>query len=334
MIVSGLTKAYGWWEKKVVLQGLSFTLRSGECFGLLGVNGAGKTTTFRILTGHFMPAYGDATINEFSVVKDTTSFQSYLGYCPQRDGVLDLLTGMETLMLHCRLKGINETAEYLEVLLEVFHMVDIADKVVGTYSSGNRRKLSLCLAMIGMPTVLLLDEPYVGISTTARKRIMNYISALQKAAKLSIVLASHSLTDVEFLCNRIAILGSGSLQCLGSLPHLKEKFGKGYTISVKTYPDRKQDLEYQREVATAVKSYFKSADLVHSYEGLLEFRMTKVTFLWSEMFSRMAKIKKRYKLQDFFITDTSLEHIFLSFTRREASVAASQQQARPAVLGI
>ncbi|CAN8027922.1 unnamed protein product, partial [Ixodes persulcatus] len=262
-------------------------------------------------------------------------FQSYLGYCPQRDGVLDLLTGTETLMLHCQLKGIADTTNYIEVLLEVFNMEDIAEQLVGTYSAGNRRKLSLCLSMIGTPEVLLLDEPYVGISTMARKRIINYISALQRAAKMSIVLTSHSLTDVEFLCNRIAIMSKGRLQCLGSLPHLKQKFGKGFTITVKTYPDKKQDVTYQEEVARAVKAHFRNAELVHSYEGLLEFRMTHVSFLWSEMFSRMAKIKKTFKLQDFYITDTSLEHIYLSFTHREASVAALRSTTpRPVVLGL
>ncbi|KAH9373739.1 hypothetical protein HPB48_016585 [Haemaphysalis longicornis] len=190
-------------------------------------------------------------------------------------------------------------------------------------SAGNRRKLSLCIAMMGMPRLLLLDEPYAGMGTTARKRIVSYVSTLQRVAKLSIVLSSHSLSDVEFLCNRIAILDGGRLQCLGSLVHLKEKFGKGYTITVKTYPDKKQDVPYQKEVAEAVMRNFKEADLVHTYEGLLEFRMSRMHLPWSEMFIKMARIKKKFKLQDFFITDTSLEQIFLSVTRKEASDAAA-----------
>ncbi|KAK8761677.1 hypothetical protein V5799_027056 [Amblyomma americanum] len=171
--------------------------------------------------------------------------------------------------------------------------------------------------------MLLLDEPYNGIGTTSRKRIVNYISSLQRASKMSIVLSSHILSDVEFLCSRIAILGEGRLQCLGSLHHLKGKFGKGYTITVKTYPDRKQDFTYQRDVAQAVRKSFREAQLVHSYEGLLEFRMSRVEMAWSEMFSTMARIKKKFKLQEFFIADTSLEQIFMSVTRKEASVAAA-----------
>ncbi|KAM7287002.1 phospholipid-transporting ATPase ABCA3-like [Ixodes scapularis] len=328
MVVSRLMKAYGWWQKKPVLQGLSFVLRTGECFGLLGVNGAGKTTTFRILTGDVLPADGDVFLDGFSIVRQTRLVQAHLGYCPQRDGLVDELTGTETLILHSRLKGVANDADYLEVLFEIFDLADIAGNLVGTYSVGNKRKLSLCLAMVGMPRVLLLDEPYAGIGTTARKRVINYITALQRTAKMSIVLTSHSLTDVEFLCNRIAILGSGKLQCLGSLPHLKQKFGKGVTITVKTYPDKKQDFVYQKDVVTAVKMDFPKAQLAHSYEGLLEFRMTQVSMLWSEMFTLMGKIKRKFKLQDFFITDTSLEHIYRSFTRNETSMAAALAEVR------
>ncbi|XP_077557888.1 ATP-binding cassette sub-family A member 17-like [Haemaphysalis longicornis] len=323
MVVQRLFRAYGYFEPKIVLEGLSFTVRTGECFGLLGVHGVGKTTTFRIMTGEILPHAGNVYVNGLSVVKDTQELQRLLGYCPQRDGLLDMLTGFEMLVLFTRLKGIQVTPDYIDVLLEIFLLEDYADQLVRTYSAGNRRKLSLCIAMMGMPRLLLLDEPYAGMGTTARKRIVSYVSTLQRVAKLSIVLSSHSLSDVEFLCNRIAILDGGRLQCLGSLVHLKEKFGKGYTITVKTYPDKKQDVPYQKEVAEAVMKNFKEADLVHTYEGLLEFRMSRMHLPWSEMFIKMARIKKKFKLQDFFITDTSLEQIFLSVTRKEASDAAA-----------
>ncbi|XP_037529062.2 ATP-binding cassette sub-family A member 2-like [Rhipicephalus sanguineus] len=335
MIVNRLFRSYGYLESNPVLQGLSFTVRAGECFGLLGVNGAGKTTTFRVLTGDILPHYGDATVSGFSIVHQTKHCRRYLGYCPQRDGLLDMLTGTETLLLFGRLKGLNITPQYLQVLMHIFRLQEIADHLVVTYSVGNRRKLSICVSMMGMPRMLLLDEPYGTIATTARKRIVNYISELQRVSKMSILLSSHSLSDVEFLCNRIAIMGEGRLQCLGSLTHLKEKFGKGYTISVKTYPDKKQDFGYQQEVADAVCKAFPEAEMVHSCEGLLEFRMSHVEMPWSEMFTRMAKIKQRFKLQDFFISDTSLEQIFTSVTRKEAfEAAAAAAAAAPASVAL
>ncbi|KAK8757457.1 hypothetical protein V5799_004908 [Amblyomma americanum] len=261
------------------LQGLSFTVRAGECFGLLGVNGVGKTTTFRILTGELLPHAGDAYIRPFSAVRDTRQFQRYLGYCPQKDGLLDMLTGVETLLFFVRLRGIAMTKEYLDALLDIFHLEEIADQLVSTYS----------------------------------------------------------LSDVEFLCNRIAILGDGTLQCLGSLAQLKEKFGKGYTITVNIYPDHKDDKYYQRELSAAICSNFPLAELVHTYEGVLEFRMSRVRMPWSQMFARMAGIKRLFKLKEFFIADTSLAQIFRSVTRKEASEAAAaaekKLQQQPAVAG-
>ncbi|XP_065281110.2 phospholipid-transporting ATPase ABCA3-like isoform X2 [Dermacentor albipictus] len=335
MVVNRLFKSYGYVESNPVLQGLSFTVHSGECFGLLGVNGVGKTTTFRVLASDILPHDGDALISGFSVVNHTHMYRRYVGYCPQRDGVLDMLTGTETLQLFGHLKGIAVTPQYLHVLLHIFRLQEIAEQLVITFSAGNRRKLSLCVSVMGMPRMLLLDEPYATIAPAARKRIVNYINALQQVSKMSILLSSHSLSDVEFLCNRIAIMGEGRLQCLGSLAHLKEKFGKGYTISVKTYPDKKQDFGYQQDVAEAVCKAFPEAEMVHTCEGLLEFRMSRVQMQWSEMFTRMARIKQRFKLQDFFITDTSLEQIFTSVTRKEAfeAAAAAAAAAAPAATG-
>ncbi|KAL3184519.1 hypothetical protein MRX96_031807 [Rhipicephalus microplus] len=352
LVVQRLQKTYGYCDVNPVLQGLSFTVATGECFGLLGVNGVGKTTTFRILTGDILPHAGDAYIGSCSLVNDTRektlqiedstsefilhphlaySFSGTSATAPQKDGLLDILTGTETLVLFARLRGIAITQQYLDTLLDVFCLGEIAGQLVSTMSAGHRRKLSLCVSMIGVPPLLLLDEPYAGVSSTSRKRIVDAVGEIQRLAKISIVLSSHNLSDVKFLCNRVAILGEGKLQCLGSLSHLQRKFGKGYTIVVKTLPDRKLDVSYQRDVSMAVTETFDQAELVYTYEGMMEFRMSRVEIPWSEMFARMARIKKRFKLQDFYISDTSLEQLFLSVTRKQAresaaAVAAQQQQ--------
>ncbi|KAH9374824.1 hypothetical protein HPB48_017661 [Haemaphysalis longicornis] len=137
-------------------QGLSFTVGKGECFGLLGVNGAGKTTTFRILTGELLPHCGNAYIQNVSLLQATSKFRSFLGYCPEKDGLLDMMTGTETLVLFGRLRGVSMTAEYLREMLDIFRLAEFADNLVGTY-----------------------------------RRIVDYMSALQKITNLSIVLTSH-----------------------------------------------------------------------------------------------------------------------------------------------
>ncbi|KAH7932496.1 hypothetical protein HPB52_024493 [Rhipicephalus sanguineus] len=133
-------------------------------------------------------------------------------------------------------------------------------------SAGNRRKAVPVRIADRHAEDASVGRPYSGLGTLSRSE-SSTISSLQKRTKISIVLSSHSLADVEFLCNRIAILGSGKLQCLGSLAHLKHKFGQGYTITVKTYPDRKQDFLYQRDVAREVSKNFQEVELMHSYEA-------------------------------------------------------------------
>ncbi|XP_077552729.1 phospholipid-transporting ATPase ABCA3-like [Haemaphysalis longicornis] len=332
LTVHNLHKAYGEPKYIPVLRGLSFTVSSGECFGLLGVNGVGKTTTFRVLTGELLPHEGDAYISGFSLVRDTAKFRRNIGYCPEKDGLLEMMTGRETLLLFGRLKGIAMTSEYLEAQLDIFHLAEFADHLVGTYSAGNKRKLSLCIAMLGLPKLVLLDEPFVGIGSTARTVILNYMGAFQRASNVSFLMSSHSMPEVESLCNRIGIMGSGRLQCLGSLKKLKQKFGKGYTITIKTVPDRRGDVLYERDLQNAINVIFPDADLVNNYENLLEFRVYQVGVCWSEMFIRMARIKKRFKLQNFFITDASLEQIFLSVTRRQACEAATAAAAAGAAM--
>ncbi|KAH9371289.1 hypothetical protein HPB48_022527 [Haemaphysalis longicornis] len=275
LTVHNLHKAYGEPKYNPVLRGLSFTVSSGECFGLLGVNGVGKTTTFRVLTGELLPHEGDAYISGFSLVRDTAKFRRNIGYCPEKDGLLEMMTGRETLLLFGRLKGIAMTSEYLEAQLDIFHLAEFADHLVGTYSAGNKRKLSLCIAMLGLPKLVLLDEPFVGIGSTARTVILNYMGAFQRASNVSFLMSSH----------REMYSTNG--------------FAKCYNV---IFPD---------------------ADLVKNYENLLEFRVYQVGVCWSEMFIRMARIKKRFKLQNFFITDASLEQIFLSVTRRQACEAAT-----------
>ncbi|KAH9371206.1 hypothetical protein HPB48_010895 [Haemaphysalis longicornis] len=178
--------------------------------------------------------------------------------------------------------------------------------------------------------LVLLDEPLAGIGSTARRIILNYIAAFQRVANVSFIIGSHSMSEVESVCDRIGIMDGGRLQCLGSLKKLQHKFGKGYTIAVKTLPDRRMDKLYQLDVYRSINLVFPHAELIHTYENLLEFRVYQVGIPWSEMFTRMARIKKRFKLQDFFITDASLEQIFLSVTRRQVSEAAAEAAAADA----
>jgi ATP-binding cassette subfamily A (ABC1) protein 3 len=211
----------------VIIRDSVFQLGVGDgvCFGLLGPNGAGKSTAMAVLTGDVRATRGDAIINHSSVSSDLDSVYAKLGYCPQADGLIDLLTGRETLTMYAELKGIDPTLipQLVERFLDAFTLRPHADKQTEQYSGGNKRKLSLAVALIGAPKVVLLDEPSTGVDPVSRRAMWSIISGAKK--NRAVVLTTHALEEADVLCDRIGIMVNGALQCLGTSQHLKSKFG-------------------------------------------------------------------------------------------------------------
>ena len=148
-------------KPKLAVDGLSLAVPRGECFGLLGVNGAGKTTTFRMLTGDEAMTRGTASIAGHDVATDMESARRLIGYCPQFDGLIELMTGYELLAMYARLRGVPEAqvAATVNDLVEGLMLEKHAHKKCGTYSGGNKRKLSTAVALVGQPPIVFLDEP-------------------------------------------------------------------------------------------------------------------------------------------------------------------------------
>ena len=141
-----------------------------QCFGLLGVNGAGKTTTFKMLTGDIVPSAGDAVIAGHTLSTSRGPVQQSIGYCPQVDALIDQLTGRQHLVLFCRLRGLRgaDLKGVVEEALDKLGLSAYADRPVGAYSGGNRRKLSTAIALLANPPLVLLDEPTSGQSVAIR----------------------------------------------------------------------------------------------------------------------------------------------------------------------
>lgn len=211
-----------------------FFIHRAECFGLLGVNGAGKTSTFKMLTGDHRISSGEAYVRGISLKNNMPAVHKIIGYCPQFDALIEDLTGRETLELFSLLRGISP---YDIPLLSLRLATDLnfmkhIDKKVSEYSGGNKRKLSTAVALIGNPCVVYLDEPTTGMDPGAKRNLWNMVSKVRNAGK-SIVLTSHSMEECEALCTRLAIMVNGEFKCLGSAQHLKNKFSKGFTLSIK-----------------------------------------------------------------------------------------------------
>ncbi|EGZ20193.1 ABCA1 lipid exporter [Phytophthora sojae] len=241
----GLRKVYP--GGKVAVRNLSFGLKRGECFGFLGINGAGKTTTMKMLTGDVQPTHGTATLNGFDILSQQIEVRRQIGYCPQFDALFDLLSVREHLELFGAIKGIPRDS--LErVVMEKIQQLNLGDfehKLAGSLSGGNKRKLSVAIAMIGNPAIIFLDEPSTGMDPVSRRFMWDVIADISTRGKEStIVLTTHSMEECEALCSRVGIMVGGRLRCLGSVQHLKSRFGDGLVFDVKLDMPTADELEY------------------------------------------------------------------------------------------
>lgn len=161
LAMKDVTKYY---KNFLAVNQLCLGVKKYECFGLLGVNGAGKTTTFKMMTGDIKISSGEAWVNGLSLLNQMSAVQKIIGYCPQFDGLLENLTGRETLFMFCLLRGLhyNESKITAEKFAKDFDFYRHVDKKIYEYSGGNKRKLSTALALVGDPKVIYLDEPTTG----------------------------------------------------------------------------------------------------------------------------------------------------------------------------
>ncbi|KAE8876271.1 ABC transporter A family member 1 [Phytophthora fragariae] len=233
--LQNLRKVYRKGEK-VAVQDLSFGLKQGECFGFLGINGAGKTTTMKMLTGDIVPTSGNATLSGYDILTQQVEVRRQIGYCPQFDALIDLLTVREHLELFAKIKGVSSTDLDFVVSekMEQLNLTAFEDKLAGSLSGGNKRKLSVAITMIGSPKILFLDEPSTGMDPVSRRFMWDVISEISTYNKEStVVLTTHSMEECEALCTRVGIMVGGELKCLGSVQHLKNRFGDGLMFDAK-----------------------------------------------------------------------------------------------------
>lgn len=229
-----LRKVYG--SSKVAVRDLSFGVPIGQVFGFLGINGAGKTSTLAMLTGDTVPTSGTAKLAGYDIITQQTQVRRLLGYCPQFDALLDLLTVTEHLQLYARIKGISEKdmAAVVATSIADFDLKPYAHKLAGSLSGGNKRKLSVAIALIGSPPLVFLDESSTGVDPVARRKLWNIISKVANEQKLcSIVLTTHSMEEAEALCTRVGIMVGGRLRCLGPVSHLRNVHGNGFSSELR-----------------------------------------------------------------------------------------------------
>uniref|UniRef100_A0A7N8XUY9 P-type phospholipid transporter n=1 Tax=Mastacembelus armatus TaxID=205130 RepID=A0A7N8XUY9_9TELE len=279
---------------------------AAECFGLLGINGAGKTTTFKMLTGDITPSSGEAFLNGYSIRTEMGAVHQNMGYCPQFDAIDDLLTGREHLEFYARLRGIpeKEVAMVAEWGIQKLGLVKYSNKSAGTYSGGNKRKLSTAIALIGCPPVIFLDEPTTGMDPKARRFLWDCILSVIKEGR-SVILTSHSMEECEALCTRMAIMVNGRFKCLGSIQHLKSRFGDGYTVIVRVGGSPPA----LKPVEDFVQQNFPGSILKEKHHNTLQYQLPYTQGALAIIFSQFTSHQQRLGVEDYSVSQTTLDQV-------------------------
>ncbi|AHL23270.1 Ribosomal protein S16 [Thermococcus nautili] len=222
--VENLEKDYG---KVKALKGVSFSIREGEIFGLIGPNGAGKSTTLKILATLLKPTGGTAKIAGYDVVKEADRVRALISYLPEEAGAYKNLTGREYLEFMARLyaKDERKAREMLQLGAELAGLGERLDDKVSTYSKGMTRKLLIARALMMRPKLAILDEPASGLDIVNAYEIRKTIRRFARSEGTTFLISSHNMLEVEFLCDRVAMIAGGRIVEIGTPEELKTKYG-------------------------------------------------------------------------------------------------------------
>lgn len=218
--IKDITKKY---RSLVAVNHVNLTIQDGELFGLLGVNGAGKTTLISMLSTLVHPTSGTASLMGHDLIKEKEEIKKIMSVSPQETAIAPLLTVKENLSFFSEIYEMDDLT-YLEKIIHLFHLEEVLNKKARTLSGGYKRRLSIAISLLSKPKVLFLDEPTLGLDVFARRELWKIILSLK--GKITIVLTSHYLEEIEALCDRIAVIHKGNIIFEGKIEVMKEKTQK------------------------------------------------------------------------------------------------------------
>ncbi len=227
--VEGLTKRYG---TVLAVKNLSLAVNEGEVFGFLGPNGAGKTTSINMLCGLLKPDAGRILIHDQLITNGSADVRTQVGVCPQDIVVWERLTCLEQLQFVGEMYGLKSALARQRgaQLLEQLDLCEKRDRQARTLSGGMRRRLSLALALVHDPSIVVLDEPEAGLDPQSRLKVRDFIRSL--ARRKTIILTTHNMDEAERVADRIAIIDHGELLVLDTPEALKRRVGEGDVLEI------------------------------------------------------------------------------------------------------
>lgn len=300
-----LKKSFG---GKPVVKGVSFSVDKGEAFGLLGPNGAGKSTTISMICGLLKIDGGDVRVNGLSIKKDPMAVKRKIGIVPQDIALYPTMTAKENLVFWGKmygLKGREAKAKADRVLADV-GLSDRANDKIETFSGGMKRRINIGAALMHDPELLIMDEPTVGIDPQSRNLILETVKRLNEQG-MTVIYTSHYMEEVEFLCERIAIIDHGEVIALGTKTELCNRLAGGTVIQLKVDPIKERFIQRLKTMEAVANVKIVEEDRIEVFVTRADAALSQIVAL---------SLEHRVQLLSLNVKEPNLEALFLQLTGR------------------
>lgn len=317
--VLNLSKRFG---KNLAVNNVTFGVPRSEVFALLGPNGAGKSTTISLIRGDIQPSRrgGDILVEGVSVIRHRAQARSRLGVCPQFDA-MDTMTVSEHLTFYAKVRGVNDPRHNVDAVMRAVGLEQYADRMAAKLSGGNKRKLSLGIALMGNPSVLLLDEPSSGMDAASKRVMWRTLESVIPGR--SLVLTTHSMEEADALATRAGIM-AGKMLALGTTESLRRKHGDAYYVHlVHKHAPHASDDDMQRIRDWIVDSFPDSDVESKIYAGQIRFSVPTSTLRPKDeeigngsgiglLFTSLEKNKADLQIEYYSVSRATLDQVFLN----------------------
>ena len=315
-------------KKNLAVNNVSFGVPKGEVFALLGPNGAGKSTCISMIRGDLQPTHrgGDILVEDISVIRQRAQARSRLGVCPQFDAV-DRMSTREHLHFYAKARGVSDPKHNVEAVMQAVGLQQYADRMAEKLSGGNKRKLSLGIALMGNPSVLLLDEPSSGMDAAAKRWMWKTLASVVPGR--SLVLTTHSMEEADALASRAGIL-SRKMLALGTTDYLRRKHGDAYYVHLVHTAAPHSSADDMAKIRDWIVGQFPEADVESKvYGGQLRCSLpiqTSEKSSIASLFTALETEKERLEVSYYSVSRSTLDQVFLNVCKK-ASVQEEGERA-------
>ena len=306
--INNLVKRYG--DKKAV-NGISFTVNDDEILGFLGPNGAGKSTTMNIITGYLSSTSGTVKVNGHDILEEPELAKKEIGYLPENPPLYLDMTVREYLYYICDLKGVEKSRrkDQLGRIISLVKISDVYDRLIGNLSKGYKQRVGIAQAMVGNPSILILDEPTVGLDPNQIIEIRKLIKSLSKSH--SIIISSHILSEIQEIADRVVIINHGKVAAVDTISDLSKRLsGQSRLLMAYKGPVK----ECAEEVSKIQGVSFVTSGISDEQISQLEISIASAdsTTVRMNLFYLMAKMN--WPILEIRSLDPTLEEVFLEIT--------------------